>query len=77
MLTVRNAEQAQLWRTEGENQHFGCCTVETIDGEEVDYGIWRGTLGSSGTYYIVVEKAKNVEGPVMYNFTIAGEGVSF
>lgn len=77
VLTVRNEEQAQLWRTEGKNEHFGCCTVETISGEETDYGVWVGRPGSSGAYYIVVETAKGVEGPVLYNFTIAGEGVSY
>lgn len=77
VLTVRNEEQAQLWRAEGKNEHFGCCTVETISGDETDYGVWVGRPGSSGTYYIVVEMAKNVEGPVLYSFTIAGEGVSY
>jgi hypothetical protein len=77
VLTVRNEEQAQMWRAEGKNEHFGCCTVETISGEEADYGHWLGRPGSSGTYYIVVEKAENVDGPVMYRFTIAGAGVSY
>ena len=77
VLTVRNEEQAQLWREEGKSEHFGCCTVETISGDETDYAIWTGRPGSSGTYYIVVEQAKNVDGPVMYNFTIAGEGVHY
>jgi hypothetical protein len=77
VLTVRNQEQAQLWRGEGKSEHFGCCTVETISGDETDYAVWLGRPGSSGTYYIVVEKAKNVEGPILYNFTIEGEGVYF
>jgi hypothetical protein len=77
VLTVRNEEQAQLWREEGANEHFGCCTVETISGEESDYGVWVGRPDSSGTYYLVVEHAKNVAGPITYSFTITGEGVSY
>jgi 5-hydroxyisourate hydrolase-like protein (transthyretin family) len=79
-LTVRNAEQAQLWRDEGEHQHFGCCTMVDVDKDKdgnADYAVWAGTLRSSGTYYIVVEHARNMTGPVMYRFTMSGKGFSF
>jgi hypothetical protein len=43
ILTVRNGEQANLWRHDGEHHHFGCCTrpefttqVETDDEDEED-----------------------------------------
>ncbi|HRW06361.1 MAG TPA: hypothetical protein P5121_14755 [Caldilineaceae bacterium] len=79
-LTVRNEEQAQLWRDEGEQEHFGCCTMVDIDKDEdgkADYAMWAGTLRSSGQYYIVVEHAKSVAGPVAYRFTMTGRGFSF
>lgn len=79
-LTVRNAEQAELWRTDGEQEHFGCCTMVDIDNDEngnPDYAIWAGSLRSSGTYYIVVEHARNVSTPGMYRFTMSGEGLTF
>ena len=78
ILTVRNAEQADMWREDGTHEHVGCCTVQDLgDDEETDYALWAGTLDSSGTYYIVVEPAKDVVGPVSYMFTIEGEGPSY
>jgi hypothetical protein len=79
-LTVRNEEQANLWREDGTQEHFGCCTMVDIDKDEdgkPDYAVWAGTLRSSGTYYIVVEHAKGVSGPVAYRFTMSGRGFSF
>jgi hypothetical protein len=79
-LTVRNEEQADLWRADGEQAHFGCCTMVDEDKDEdgkADYAIWAGTLRSSGTYYIVVEHARNVSEPVAYRFTMSGRGFSF
>lgn len=76
ILTIRNMEQAEKWREDGTHEHIGCCTVQDLgDDEETDYALWAGTLDSSGTYYIVVERAENVSGPVNYMFTIEGEGV--
>lgn len=79
-LTVRNAEQADLWRKEGEHEHFGCCTLADIDMDEdgnADYALWGGNLRESGTYYIVVEHARNMSGPVVYHFELTGEGISY
>lgn len=79
-LTVRNVEQANMWRDDGTQEHFGCCTMVDIDKDEdgkADYAMWAGTLRSSGQYYIVVEHARNVEGPVAYRFTMSGRGFSF
>jgi hypothetical protein len=79
-LTVRNAEQADLWRKEGEHEHFGCCTLVDIDKDEngiADYALWAGNLRESGTYYIVVEHAKNVSGPVTYHFELSGDGITY
>ncbi|MBV7339325.1 hypothetical protein KFU94_66130 [Chloroflexi bacterium TSY] len=77
VLTIRNAEQAEKWRVDGTHEHLGCCTVQDLGDEETDYAVWSGTLGSSGTYYIVVEHAENMNGPVHYMFTIEGEGISY
>lgn len=78
VLTVRNAEQAEMWRQDGTQEHLGCCTVQELnDDDETDYAVWAGELFSSGTYYIVVEHAKDLTGPVSYHFTIDGPGVSY
>lgn len=80
VLTVRNAEQAEKWRKDGVHEHFGCCTLSEQDVNNdgnPDFALWSGTLRLSGTYYIVVERAAHVSGPVHYHFTINGEGVSF
>lgn len=79
-LTVRNTQQADIWRKEGKQEHFGCCTLvdEDKDGDgKPDYALWKGQLTVSGTYYIVVEHARNLNDPVQYLFTINGQGVSF
>ena len=77
ILTIRNTEQAALWRNEGEHEHFGCCTVQMdADDDETPYALWAGALESSGVYYIVVEHAKDVSGPVYYQFNLSGDGVS-
>ncbi len=35
ILTVRNGDQAEAWRQDGENLHFGCCTpAKTSSGDE-------------------------------------------
>jgi hypothetical protein len=77
ILTVRTEEQAQKWRDDGIHEHIGCCTVQDLGDKDTDYAVWAGKLDSSGTYYIVVEHAKNVSGPVHYMFTIEGEGATY
>lgn len=80
VLTVRNEEQADLWRKQGKAEHVGCCTTVDVDKNndgKADYTLWAGNLGSTDKYYIVVEHAKDVSGPVYYSFTITGDGVSF
>jgi hypothetical protein len=77
ILTVRNEEQAQKWREDGTHEHTGCCTVQDLGNKDTDYAVWAGKLESSGTYYIVVEHAKHVSGPVHYMFTIEGEGATY
>jgi hypothetical protein len=78
VLTIRNAEQAELWRQEGEEAHVGCCTVQALNNDDdTKYAVWSGKLDSSGTYYIVVDEAENVMGPIRYRFTIDGPNVSF
>jgi hypothetical protein len=79
-LTVRNADQAQLWRDEGEQVHFGCCSLVDVDKNDdgyLDYGEWEGSLRESGRYYIVLEHARDMAEPAFYRFTISGENLSF
>jgi len=80
VLTVHNEQQAELWRQEGEKEHFGCCTLfneDKNDDGKPDFALWSGALGASGKYYIVVEPAKNVTSPVHYRFEITGKGLSY
>jgi len=78
ILTVRTMEQADRWREDGVHEHVGCCTIQDLgDDSETDYALWSGTLGSSGTYYLVVEHDNNVTGPVSYLITINGDGVTY
>ena len=79
ILTIRNEEQAQSWREDGVHEHIGCCTVQAFGegDDETDYAVWAGKLFSSGTYYLVVEHAKDLVEPVSYRFEFAkAEGVS-
>ena len=78
--TVRNQNQIDEWVRYGEHMHFGCCTMVDRDknGDGLaDYAEWAGTLGESGTYYIVVEHAKDVAGDAYYRFDISGENLAF
>ena len=80
ILTVRNEDQAQLWRDEGEQLHFGCCSMVDIDKNDDgmrDYGVWAGSLRESGRYYIVLEHARDKTEPAYYRFTISGDNLSF
>lgn len=80
VLTVHNEQQADLWRRDGKLEHFGCCTLfeqdKNNDGKP-DFALWSGKLSVSGTYYIVVERAPNITGPVRYQFVLSGDGVSY
>ena len=79
-LSVRNAEQAQLWKDEGEHKHFGCCSMIDVDKDgngEADYALWEGSLRESGRYFIVAELAEGKTAPAYYRFTISGENLSF
>ena len=79
-LTVRNAEQAQLWKDEGEHAHFGCCTTVDVDRDLdglSDYSVWSGSLRESGRYFIVLELAEGETMPAYYRFTISGENLAF
>lgn len=80
VLTLRNEAQAELWRRDGKQEHFGCCTLvqddKNNDGKP-DHALWSGALRATGTYYIVVEPARNVTPPVRYRFEISGKGISF
>jgi hypothetical protein len=88
ILTVRNGDQAEAWRQDGENLHFGCCTAaktstgdeegdEKIDEKDLAYAQWSADLTESGEYFIVIEHAKNVDEPGFYRFEISGDGVAF
>jgi hypothetical protein len=80
VLTVRNAEQANMWRQVGENEHFGCCSLVDVDNDDdgrLDYAEWEGSLRSSGRYFIVVESAEGAQTPAFYRFTLSGDNLSF
>jgi len=80
VLSVRNAEQADLWRKEGEHEHFGCCNMVDVDKDDnglLDYAQWEGSLRESGRYFIVVEPAEGTKGPSYYRFTMTGDNLTF
>ena len=80
VLTVRNSEQADLWRRDGEAEHFGCCSMVDVDKDDdgkLDYSEWEGSLRESGRYYIVVEPAEGAKTPAYYRFTLSGDNLSF
>ena len=76
-LTIRNCQQADLWRSQGKHVCFGCCTPVTTDADKdgkADYAQWAGKIGANGTYYMVAEHAKNMTGTANYRIEISGEG---
>lgn len=76
VLTVHDQDQIDLWVRDGEQAHFGCCTVVDQDKDNDgmnDHALWSGMLETSGTYYILVETAEGAEGPVFYRFDVTGE----
>lgn len=44
--------------------------------EHAAYATWSGHMTESGTYYLVVEHARNVAGPVSYRIEMKGDGLS-
>lgn len=42
--------------------------------EPVGYSVWSGTIGASGTYYILVHRSAQAGGPGTYSFTVSGDG---
>jgi hypothetical protein len=98
VLTLRNGEQADLWRAQGKHESFGVCTPaekssikhddedkdddEDENGKEEDagkedYALWAAKPAQSGTYYMVVEHARNVSGTAYYRIEMTGDGFSF
>jgi hypothetical protein len=80
VLTLRNLDQAKLWREDGKHEHFGCCTPVERDANKDgkgDYALWAAHMRATGTYYMVVEHAKNVSGPAQYRIEVKGDGYSF
>jgi len=76
-FTVRNGEQADLWRHDGKHEHFGAGSAVDRDANKdgkPDYQIWSAHMHASGTYYIVVERNRSVTGPVYYKLTVKGDG---
>lgn len=44
--------------------------------ESRGYAVWAGAIGASGTYYILVRRAANANGPAQYRFTLSGNGIT-
>jgi hypothetical protein len=79
VLTVRNQEQIKLWKDEGEEEHFGCCTNVDRDRDhdgQSDYMEWGGILTESGTYYVVVETAEGKDETAYYRMVLDGPNIS-
>ena len=50
------------------------CKYRTTESR--GYSNWKGTIGASGTYYIVVRGDPRATGPIQYKFTFTGEGLT-
>ncbi len=50
------------------------CKYRTTESR--GYSNWKGTIGATGTYYIVVKGDPRAAGPIQYKFTFAGEGLT-
>ncbi len=44
--------------------------------ESRGYSNWKGTIGATGTYYVVVKGDPRAAGPIRYKFTFTGEGLT-
>ena len=40
------------------------------------YSTWTGTIGASGTYYILIRGSSRLAGPIEYKLTAGGDGLS-
>jgi hypothetical protein len=49
---------------------------EELVRNPLGYANWSGDLGATGTYYVLVQRAANANGPAQYRFTINGDGVT-
>lgn len=79
-FTMRNVNQANLWRRDGTHEWFGCCSGSARDANKdgtPDYRTWSGSIGGSGTYYIVVQRDASATGPASYLLNLSGAGYSF
>jgi hypothetical protein len=74
-ITIRNGEDARLWRQDGTQHSFGACSCVAEDRNKdgkADYALWKGTLAASGRYFVVVEHARNASVPATYRFEVTG-----
>lgn len=75
-FTIRTPEQAQLWRSTGETAFCGCDTADKLAKDD-QFKSWAGHFDGSGTYYIVVEHAKNTSAMSYYRLVIEGKNISY
>jgi hypothetical protein len=50
------------------------CKFRTTESR--GYSNWKGTIGATGTYYVVVRGDPRASGPIQYKFTFTGEGLT-
>ena len=50
------------------------CKYRTTESR--GYSNWKGTIGATGTYYVVVKGDPRANGPIRYKFTFTGEGLT-
>ncbi len=75
-LLLLNRQQVEEWIDDGTEGHFGCCTKVYKDREDEvfeEYALWSGMPGATGTHYILVKTAGDVNEPVSYRFEVTGE----
>jgi hypothetical protein len=74
-LPVTHDDEKEMRANEGKNEkdHVHVANDATTPAK---FGNWTGTPAERGVYYLVVEHARNVSGPVMFRIELQGEGVT-
>lgn len=79
MLMISNQEQVDLWKRDGEELSFGCCSPVSKDADHdgyADYRMWAGLPEASGVYYVIVEPVEGFTGTSMYRLEFSGENMT-
>lgn len=71
---ILTPEQAEVWRKTGELKSIGFGAKNKVDASDLS---WKGTFGTSGTYYVVVEHKPTGQESAWGKLIVSGGGVTF